>query len=372
MLQLLGTGRGLLRTGRLSGDTLRDRLGLAIVSPHTYGGSLLRNEISGRHGTFQGSGTKPTWDGKQAVKIAGGTTAGASYVDFTTDPQVQDLGISGNTGFTIWARVWLISTSVQAIAERNDNNSVNAGWMFAANGLTIEASAVNMRTVVANAATGKWINFCAVHDGTQTSSAQKFYTDAVLTTHSSDTNGSGTRGSDATNSLFVGRNSFTSGLAAGDLDGYIESLYVWKSRQLSQHEIYSLQTDPYRMFRDRATSFFFLARTDIGTGLAQGTSTVTGEGRSTATGTGSAAGTCTVSGIAPSIVTGVGTAAGTSTVTAVGTNKITGVGTAAGTCTVAAGSASLGAGSAAGSCTVLGRVRNASVNYNVVRVIING
>lgn len=373
--------------GQLRDGVLRRDLVFAAVNAD-YGGAVLRNVVTGRLGSFTGSGTKPLWDARRAVKIAGGTTVGASYVDFGTDPRTADLAQSATRGFTIWARVWPISNSERNIAERNDNNAVNAGWIFSTHGLLIEHSTSNLRMNVANPSLGKWSNFAVVYDGSSTAANQKFYTNGLITTHTTDTNGSGTRGSDLAQNFYIGRGSFTNGnFAPGDLDGYVEAMYIWR-RQLRQNELLLLESDPYALFDDRRLSVAVIVPNF---GTSAGTATATATGVDVAVGAGSAAGVGTAVGSSTQEEFGTGAAAGTSTALAevkfTGAAAGTGAATSTGASIVArsAGSAAgtstaagvrTGSQSSPGTATGVGAARgfisNKTVNWSTFTVTVNG
>lgn len=314
LAHLHGLKTRLPRTRRLhASHPLRRGLVFASVSPLTYGSTFLRTEVSARTGVFSGSGTKPLWTGAQrAVKIGGGAFAPASYVDFGTDPQAVNL-VQGATGCTLWARVLPLSNASNAyknIAERNDDNVTNAGWIFATHGLLVEGSSTNMRVNVADPTVGVWCNQCVVFSGDQTAVNQKIYRNGLLLAHTTDTDGSGTRGSDSANSLFVGRGSFSSGnFLQGNLDGYIEAFYLW-NRKLSHTEILLLEADPYGFFRDTQSTPVIASAAGNSVGAFAGGSDFSAVGASVAAG--AFAGSSTFSGVGAWLLSGVGAFAGSS------------------------------------------------------------
>jgi len=103
------------------------------------------------------------------------------------------------------------------ILGKNDNNAVNTGWFFenitgvptegvAGLRFNIERTSANMRLGCASPPDKVWTHIAAVADGTLLAANQKLYFNGVLQTPNTTNDGTGTHGSDAVETLFIGNN----------------------------------------------------------------------------------------------------------------------------------------------------------------------
>ena len=242
------------RSGQPQQGTAIDRgnpiaRGLAFLSIPQ--GSMLVNMVSGARGTL--SGTTPpsltyTQSSTRALSHAG-SGATNSYVDFGNSVDTSDFALGPMTVFA-----WGAPTGQGGIAERNDNNSVNAGWLFGVDSnsnlkFLHEHSSTNHIAVSGGVlASGVATSMAVTYAGS--GGALNFYQAGGTGGGSIPvTSGVGTPGSDAANSLYIGRNSFASGgqSSAGSFAGVLEFVAIWR-RVLSGSEIAALHANRYQLF----------------------------------------------------------------------------------------------------------------------------
>lgn len=168
----------------------------------------------------------------------------ASYLNAGTDLTFDRLPTSQ---ITIVAKVFVNQVSQAGVCEKNDNNSIDSGFVFGWDGsgalrLTVEKSSSNMRagTVGGVIPTGQWVQVAFTWDGTVgLSSAAHLFIDAVELPKSGPSDGGGTLGfANATNQPFrIGNADFD---FPGALNGKMAYLAVYKGRILSTSEMVQL------------------------------------------------------------------------------------------------------------------------------------
>jgi hypothetical protein len=137
------------------------------------------------------------------------------YLDAGSAPALDDLfgTVPGTVAF--WLKPNAMGNAV--ILGKNDNNGVNAGWFFenitsvpsegvAGLRFNIERTSANMRLGCASPPDKVWTHIAAVADGTLVAANQKLYYNGVLQTPTTTNDGTGTHGSDAVETLFIGNN----------------------------------------------------------------------------------------------------------------------------------------------------------------------
>ena len=211
--------------------------------------------VSGTRGTPSGT-TLPALTnmatGQRGLQYGTATSAAtATYTNFGALPGVADIALNGGSIF-----VWGKFTDAGGFAERNDNNSVNAGWQFGvdSNGFPsflAEHSSVNFIGRVVTSIFGTASSVAAAFAASPSMAADcAMYIGGQLQTTNLGAQGSGTTGSDSANSLYIGRNSFnSSGInTSGSCTGAMEMVLIWK-RQLSAAEVLSLHQNRYQILR---------------------------------------------------------------------------------------------------------------------------
>lgn len=150
-------------------------------------------------------------------QIDGGASfvaASSQYMDGGTPTALQNLGTTATT-YAFWIKPTTTSGN-WTVAGRNDNNTVSAGWWignlngtsFDGFGYSAEASSVNTRFRIATStfSTTVFQYVVIITDGTQTGANQKIYYNNSSQAPSFSQNGSGTPGSDAAQTFYVGFN----------------------------------------------------------------------------------------------------------------------------------------------------------------------
>jgi hypothetical protein len=170
-----------------------------------------------------------------------------SFVDFGSGPATANMALSGCTFF-----FWCKPTGVGGLAERNDGNSLNAGWEVGINASLqlaflkeFSTSNMSMRST-STVPTNQYISLAITYDGTGTNSGVGFYINGVTDTAVLNGTGSGTSGSDVARSLSLGTNSFSGGVTASAFGGNIEFAAFFK-RVLSPAEIMSMHRNRYQI-----------------------------------------------------------------------------------------------------------------------------
>lgn len=215
-------------------------------------GGVMFDAVSGARGTPSGS-TPPVLTnttGQRGMLHAGGA-ASVSYSDFGALPRPSDLGLNGGTFFA-----WGVNGGAGGIIERNDGNTVNAGWSAGIDSsgflqFLAEHSSVNYIKRTSNAV-GTGVTSVAVTclPNPMVDADTAFYIGGQPAATVLQAGGSGSTGSDLSNSLLVGRAGFNSSgtTFAGSFNGTLELVLLW-NRQLSAAEIASLHANRYQIFR---------------------------------------------------------------------------------------------------------------------------
>lgn len=239
--------------------------------PH---GNSFISVLTGKTGTPSGT-VPPTIasgvGGRSLLITRSSITATNSYIDFgIADKNTADLALSASTWF-FWARP--NATPAGGLAERNDANSVNAGWLIGIDSSTklffskefssSNLSVVSNTAVVANVDT----SYAVTHDGSGTgASSCGLYiggADAGVTLNFA---GSGSTGSDTANTFYLGRNSF--GNTSGNFPGNMEFVAIFR-RVLSASEIASLHANRYQIFKAPQRRLWALAAAAAASGRPQ-------------------------------------------------------------------------------------------------------
>lgn len=221
------------------------------------GGGQPFDMLNNLKGTISGSATKPTWKGRADHAGVGRplfyTNSGSltSYVSFATPPRWQDLSL---TPGTIIARLRCQGNGGLpiGIAERNDGNTVNAGWALGVNSaqklyfLQERASANKSRTAGTAMVTGQWHTVAASWGTSNTATDISLWQDGRDATPSgSSSNGSGVTGTDAANNLRIGSVDINSGSASKGCWAGEMSYVCWFKKVLSQPEIALFNDDGF-------------------------------------------------------------------------------------------------------------------------------
>jgi len=214
-------------------------VGLFIMNEGT--GTTDKNLVDNQTASFSGT-SLPTWNtGDPSIVFNGGSSLN-SYLNAGTDSNFDQMP---NNKITILAKVYVTTLAAGGVAEKNDGNSIDSGFVFGWDGsgalrLTVEKSAADMRVATATGAvtTGQWMQVAFTWDGTVgTAAAAHLYVNGSEQTKASSADGGGTIGySNATNQPFrIGNASFDS--QAGSLNGRMEYLAVYKGRILTTTEM---------------------------------------------------------------------------------------------------------------------------------------
>lgn len=218
--------------------------------------------LSGAFGVLSGT-TAPAKDvirdhgvgGGRAMKFNGGASATGSYISLGNQTQHIDIGRSAP--MSAMAVVQISAAQNGPFAGRNDNNAVNQGWCFdISTGFRLrkEHSSANWSASCGNpfsTVRPTVIHVCITNDGTDTNTAGAgvAYLNGVAQTTTLSA-GSGTQGSDASQTLYLGGNQ--SGMSgAVSLSHVIEVIAVWR-RMLTAAEVLSLYLDHLQLFRRRS------------------------------------------------------------------------------------------------------------------------
>ena len=213
-----------------------------LVGHWTFDGPDVTTTVTDRsgsanHGYFNGGATSSakiigklgqalSFDGADDYVDAGSATS--------LDNVINDTGTSGTISF------WMKPDAVQnVILAKNDANAVNVGWWLENISTTptegtiglrlvIERTIVNMRAGVPSPPNGVWTHVVIVTDGSLTAANQKFYYNGVLQALTTSNDGSGTHGSDASETVFIARNRPTSGDGAySTYDGILDDIRIY-------------------------------------------------------------------------------------------------------------------------------------------------
>ena len=208
-------------------------------------GTTDANLVNSATAAFAG-GSTPTWNTSDPSVVFNGGSSLNSYLNAGTDSIFDQLP---NNQLTVVAKVYVNTLAAAGIAEKNDGNTINSGFVFGwdssgAVKFTIEKSTTNMRVATGTGliTTGRWIQVAVTWDGTVgTAAAAHVFVDGVEQSKASSNNGSGTIGySNATNKNFrIGNAGFD---VAGSLNGKMAYLAVYKGRILTASELTQLDT----------------------------------------------------------------------------------------------------------------------------------
>jgi len=252
-------------TGSLSG-ALQLTNGPLVVRPYgasidssnalatNLAGLFLLNEASGtttndlldsQSATLSGSAVSWWVPSDPSIFFGGGASLN-SYVNAGTDLTFDQLTTSK---MTVVAKVYVNNVAAAGICEKNDNNSIDSGFVFGWDGsgalkLTVEKSSQNLRVAAAGGtiSAGQWMQVAFTWDGTVgTAAASHLFVNGVEQTKASSQDGSGTIGySHATGQPFrIGNAGFD---FAGSLNGKMAYLAVYKGRILTTTEMNQLDT----------------------------------------------------------------------------------------------------------------------------------
>jgi hypothetical protein len=285
---------------------------------------------------------KATPSGVATLHTSGAATV--SYVDLGTPTGSVDLG----TGPATYVGVFYASAaSGVCIAERNDANAVNIGWVLGyvsgnnagtyGLGFVQEHGTTNTRKSISNAVVAGLNVLVVTYDGGLLATGINVYLNGVLGSVNGSQDGVGTTGTDAARNLYVGRCSYDTSRSH---NGSILLAGAFK-RIWSAAEVLSFSRNPWQIFQSppRELQLDVPASGTTTATAAAGTATVSATAATTSATTGTAAaGVATVSITAASL-------AATTTTAAAGVSTVSG--------TAASGAASTGS-AAAGSATVSG------------------
>jgi len=219
----------------------RNLAGLFLMNEGS--GSLDLNVVDSQAANFSGAGL-PTWNVLDPSIVFNGGGALNSYLDAGDDPSFDQLTIGP---MTIVAKVYVNTVTSAGVAEKNDGNSLDSGFVFGwdnagAFHLNVEKSGADMRVSTAGGVipTGQWAQVAFTWDGTiGTASAAHLFLNGVEQTKTSAGDGTGTIGfANATNRPFrIGTASFE---VPGSLNGRMAYLAVYRGRILTTAEMNEL------------------------------------------------------------------------------------------------------------------------------------
>lgn len=277
--------------------------------------------------------TPPTLQGTPTGRAKAFTSGAAtvSYLDLgaTTAPSTVDIADGPCTFVGVF---YANSTSGVAIAERNDGNSVNLGWLVgyalgdtAKPGLAFvrEYSTANLRKSISETVQPGLNVLVVTHDGSNLSANCNIYLNGKLGTVFGNFDGSGTTGSDVTQNLFVGRNTFDT---SHSHDGTILIAGAFR-RQWSPAEVVSFSNNPWQILDPltlRNGALFVSSGTVALTGVT-GTGSVGTVTPNVAVGLSGVSGTGSVGTVSPTVSTGLAGVTGTGSVNSPGVNVTIGL-----------------------------------------------
>lgn len=248
-------------------------------------GKLVRNLTGGSDAQLLGS-SPPSFAAQtpgslasdpfgHSVEFVADNFAGISYMSCGTDGPTTSLGQNPATFFVRFKRRNTLTTG--GLAERNDGNTVSAGWILGFNNdlrFIAERSNTNCEAAITMPSADVWHNVIVVYDASNTAANYLIYLDGVLQSHSANTNGIGTTGSDAANLLYFGRKDGSYFANGGSLDGAISTVAIWKNRFLTQQEAIQIELDPWCYLRRPSIAQVPFSSISPGVADASGTSTV--------------------------------------------------------------------------------------------------
>jgi Concanavalin A-like lectin/glucanases superfamily len=201
------------------------------------------------------SGTTPPVSLGTPNGLAQKFTSGAetvSYLSLGALSNASTVDIAGGP-CTFVAVFYANSNTGVALAERNDANAVGTGWEFGYVGGTPnlglvreDKGATNVRKNITNTVSTTGLNvMVATHDGGLLASGMNIYLNGVLGTVAGTTDGSSGFNTDASNSLYIGRNSFQTNKSH---DGSILLVGAFR-RQWTQPEVMAFMANPWQLFK---------------------------------------------------------------------------------------------------------------------------
>ena len=215
--------------------------GLFLMNEGT--GSSDRNLVDDQVATLAGTAL-PIWSADPAVVFAGGGGLN-SYLNAGADLAFDQLPTSK---MTVVAKMYVNTVSTAGIAEKNDGNTIDSGFVFGfdTNGalrFLVEKATGNVRVASPSATVtaGRWMQVAATFDGTiGNASTAHLFVNGVETAKTVVSDSSGLPGyANATNKPFrIG--TAASFETPGSLNGKIAYLAVYKGRTLTGAELQSL------------------------------------------------------------------------------------------------------------------------------------
>lgn len=215
----------------------------------TTGVDLVSNKVWAKAGSTPPT-IAATGNGLATLHTSGAATV--SYVDLGTPlGAAVDLGQMPSTYVGVF---YANSTTGVAIAERNDGNATNIGWVLGyvadgggGNGLGFvqEFGTTNLRRTITNTVSTGLNVLVVTHDGTPSKANVRVYLNGVEGTYNTGQDGSGTSGSDAGQNLYVGRNTFDTSKSH---DGSILLAAAFR-RLWSAVEVASFSANPWQLFK---------------------------------------------------------------------------------------------------------------------------
>jgi YD repeat-containing protein len=196
--------------------------------------------------SFSGS-SSPTWNTSDPSVVFGGGASLNSYLNAGTDLAFDQLTTSQ---MTIVAKVYVSTLAVAGVAEKNDGDAIDSGFVFGWDSsgglkLAVETSGSDMVVQAASGTifSGEWIQVAFTWDGTGGSSLAShahLFVNGIEQTKVSSANGSGTLGyANATSRPFRIGNGSIEGIS-GSLNGKMAYLAVYKGRILTTTEMNQL------------------------------------------------------------------------------------------------------------------------------------
>lgn len=221
------------------------------------GATQIQNLVGQTRAPFTGS-TGPSWGTRQGLKFPGGANT-VGYLNYGAETFCTDLGRNTSNPVTFLFRAYVDSSASAGIAARNDTNTLGTGWQIQAPSSNLlyahESSTTNMLVLTA-LTPNLWHTVAIVSDGSLTATNQIVYIDGKIATHTFNQNGSGTPGSDAAQTLYIGRDNFNAGVGGPfSMNGSIDYFYIWK-RMLSSDEVKLIGFNPYQFIGPATTLDF--------------------------------------------------------------------------------------------------------------------
>lgn len=184
------------------------------------------------------------------------------YFNCGKNPTTADLTRSTATTGVTWCALIKAESGARGIVERNDNNTVDAGWFVGLDSgspasirLYCERSIGNYNASSGGLISfGEWYAIVVTFDNLYTTGSTKFYIDGANTATTSETAGSGTPGTDIANDLRIGHANFT---FPGSFKGEIGAVMIYK-RIFGPADVEHWCAEPFDMLQgvDQKRHFF--------------------------------------------------------------------------------------------------------------------